>query len=151
MIIDSRNETWKSFIGDVLAAITTRVFRWTGAETFEIPLYSELYTNNNVESLTTDEIREKGAIPVLFTLTPRNDREKDSDRIQRKLTSFTPAIFALGKEMKVPVVDLNDISATKLEKFSKWKVDYHFYLDKIHTSAYGARLNAESAVPVPHI
>jgi lysophospholipase L1-like esterase len=51
----------------------------------------------------------------------------------------------LGKELKAPVVDLNDISATKLEKYSQWKVNYHFYLDKIHTSAYGALLNAESA------
>lgn len=91
------------------------------------------------------ETRAKGAIPVLFTLTPRNDREEGSNRIQRKLKDFTPAIFTVGKEMHVPVVDLNDISATKLEKFSQWKVDYHFYLDKIHTSAYGARLNAESA------
>lgn len=92
-----------------------------------------------------NEIRAKGAVPVLFTLTPRNAREEGSDRIQRKLKDFTPAIFALGEEMKVPVVDLNDISATKLEKFSKWKLDYHFYLDKIHSSAYGACLNAESA------
>lgn len=91
------------------------------------------------------ETRAKGGIPVLFTLTPRNDREEGSGRIQRKLNDFTPAIFTVGKEMNVPVVDLNDISATKLEKFSQWKVDYHFYLDKIHTSAYGARLNAESA------
>lgn len=91
------------------------------------------------------ETRAKGGIPVLFTLTPRNAREEGSDRIQRKLNDFTPAIFTVGKEMNVPVVDLNDISATKLEKFSHWKVDYHFYLDKIHTSAYGARLNAESA------
>lgn len=91
------------------------------------------------------ETRAKGAIPVLFTLTPRNDREEGSNSIQRKLKDFTPAIFTVGKEMHVPVVDLNDISATKLEKFSQWKVDYHFYLDKIHTSAYGAQLNAESA------
>jgi lysophospholipase L1-like esterase len=104
-----------------------------------------VYTFGGYIRRFVNETRAQGGIPVLFTLTPRNAREKDSDRIQRKLTDFTPAIFALGNEMKVPVVDLNDISATKLEKFSKWKVDYHFYLDKIHTSAYGARLNAESA------
>ena len=93
-----------------------------------------------------NDIRSKGATPILFTLTPRNDYEpNDPTKIQRKLTDFTPAIFAIGKEMNVPVIDLNDISATKLEKFGKWKTDYHFYLDKIHTSAYGARLNAQSA------
>ena len=104
-----------------------------------------VYTFGGYIRRFVNETRVQGGIPVLFTLTPRNDREKDSNRIQRKLTSFTPAIFALGKELKAPVVDLNDISATKLEKFSQWKVDYHFYLDKIHTSAYGALLNAVSA------
>ena len=92
------------------------------------------------------EIRAKGATPVLFTLTPRNDYEPDDPkRIQRKLTDFTPAIFAIGKETNTPVIDLNDISATKLEQYGPWKTNYHFYLDKIHTSAYGARMNAQSA------
>ena len=93
-----------------------------------------------------DQIRAKGATPILFTLTPRNDYEADNPkRIQRKLTDFTPAIFAIGKEMNVPVIDLNDISALKLEKYGPWKTNYHFYLDKIHSSAYGARMNAQSA------
>ncbi len=94
-----------------------------------------------------NETRAKGGIPVLLTLTPRNAYEPDDpNKIQRKLTDFTPCIFAVGKEMNVPVIDLNDISAKKLEKYGKWKTDYHFYLDKIHSSAFGARMNAESAV-----
>lgn len=92
------------------------------------------------------EIRAKGATPILFTLTPRNAYEADdSSKIQRKLADFTPAIFAIGEETGTPVIDLNDISAAKLEKYGPWKTDYHFYLDKIHTSAYGARMNAQSA------
>ncbi len=104
-----------------------------------------VYTFGGYIRRFVNETRAQGGIPVLFTLTPRNDREKDSNKIQRKLTSFTPAIFALGEELKTAVIDLNDISATKLEQYSQWKVDYHFYLDKIHTSAYGALLNATSA------
>ena len=92
-----------------------------------------------------NEVRAKGAFPVLFTLTPRNAYEEDGKTIQRKLTDFTPAIFAIGKEMNVPVIDLNDISAKKLEQYGPWKTDYHFFLDKIHSSAYGARMNAASA------
>ena len=92
------------------------------------------------------EVRAKGATPVLFTLTPRNDYEPDNPkRIQRKLADFTPAIFAIGKDTNTPVIDLNDISATKLEQYGPWKTNYHFYLDKIHSSAYGARMNAASA------
>lgn len=42
-------------------------------------------------------------------------------------------------------IDLNDISARKFEKFGKNKVKYMFYIDRIHTSAFGAKVNAESA------
>lgn len=105
-----------------------------------------VYTFGGYTRRFINDIRAKGATPILFTLTPRNDYEPDNPkRIQRKLTDFTPAIFAIGKEMNVPVIDLNDISATKLEKYGPWKTDYHFYLDKIHSSAYGARMNAASA------
>ena len=91
------------------------------------------------------EIRAKGATPILFTLTPRNDYEKDdTTKIQRKLTSFTPWIFEMGKELKVPVIDLNDISALKLEKYGRWKTNYHFFGDKIHSSKFGAMMNAAS-------
>lgn len=92
-----------------------------------------------------NETRAKGGIPVLLTLTPRNAYEADGKTIQRKLTDFTPAIYAIGKEMCVPVIDLNDISAKKLEQYGPWKTDYHFFLDKIHTSAFGAMMNARSA------
>lgn len=51
----------------------------------------------------------------------------------------------VAKKAKVPFIDLNDISARKFEKFGKEKVKYMFYLDRIHTSAFGARVNAESA------
>ena len=45
----------------------------------------------------------------------------------------------------VPFVDLNELSGRKLDSYSLWKQKYHFYGDHIHTSAFGARLNARSA------
>lgn len=104
-----------------------------------------VYTFGGYTRRFINEVRAKGATPVLFTLTPRNAYEEDGKTIQRKLNDFTPAIFALGKEMNVAVIDLNDISAKKLETYGPWKTDYHFYLDKIHSSAFGARMNAASA------
>lgn len=104
-----------------------------------------VYTFGGYTRRFINEVRAKGAFPVLFTLTPRNAYEEDGKTIQRKLTDFTPAIFAIGKEMDVPVIDLNDISAKKLEKYGPWKTDYHFFLDKIHSSAFGAHMNAASA------
>ena len=105
-----------------------------------------VYTFGGYTRRFINEVRAKGAIPVLFTLTPRNEYEpNDPTRIQRKLKDFTPAIFAIAKEMDCPVIDLNDISAKKLESYGKWKTDYHFYIDKIHSSAFGAMMNARSA------
>ncbi len=104
-----------------------------------------VYTFGGYTRRFINEVRAKGAFPVLFTLTPRNAYEEDGKTIQRKLTDFTPAIFAIGKEMNVPVIDLNDISAKKFEKYGPWKTDYHFFLDKIHSSVFGARMNAASA------
>lgn len=92
------------------------------------------------------DIRLKGATPILFTLTPRNAyEESDTNKIQRKLETFTPWIKAIAKEQDVACIDLNDISATKLEKYGKHKTSYHFFGDKIHSSEFGAKMNAESA------
>ena len=91
------------------------------------------------------EIRAKGAIPVLLTLTPRNDYEPNNPtKIQRKLNDFTPWIKAMSEELNTPYIDLNDISATKLEKYGKWKTNYFFFGDKIHSSEFGAKMNAAS-------
>nr|MCR5313796.1 rhamnogalacturonan acetylesterase [Bacteroidaceae bacterium] len=105
-----------------------------------------VYTFGGYTRRFINEIRAKGATPILFTLTPRNAYEPSNPKkIQRKLNDFTPAIFALGKEMNCPVIDLNDISAKKLETYGVWKTNYHFYHDKIHSSAFGAMMNARSA------
>lgn len=104
-----------------------------------------VYTFGGYTRRMINEVRALGAIPVLLTLTPRNDYEADGKTVQRKLKDFTPAIYALGKEMNVPVIDLNDISAKKMEAYGKWKASYHFYRDKIHSSAFGAKMNAHSA------
>ena len=88
------------------------------------------------------EIRQKGAHPILMSLTPRNAYD-DKGRIVRKPQTEWAAYVAATEG--VPFVDLNDISGKKLDSFSPWKVDYHFLGDKIHTSKFGAELNAHSA------
>ena len=122
----------------------------TGNDSIEVTIQETgrkewVYTFGGYVRKYVQEIRAKGATPILFTLTPRNDYEpSDPDRIQRKLDSFTPWIFMMGKELNVPVIDLNDISARKLEKFGKWKTNYFFFGDKIHSSEFGAKMNAAS-------
>jgi lysophospholipase L1-like esterase len=88
------------------------------------------------------EIRAKGANPILMSLTPRNAYDDNGKIVRKPQTEWARAI---ATEEDVPFVDLNEISGKKLDSFSHWKVDYHFLGDKIHTSKFGAELNAESA------
>ena len=46
------------------------------------------------------------------------------------------------------LLTLMRLTARKFETFGKEKVKYMFYLDRIHTSVFGARVNAESAPKV---
>ena len=88
------------------------------------------------------EIRAKGANPILMSLTPR-DAFDDKGKIVRKPQTEWAAYIAAVEG--VPFVDLNEISGAKLDSYSRWKQQYHFLGDKIHTSKFGAEMNARSA------
>ena len=90
------------------------------------------------------DVRGKGAYPVLCSLTPRNSWD-DATTITRKRDTFTKWQQEIASEMQVPWVDLEGTTARKFESYTPWKVNYMFYLDKIHTSELGARTNARSA------
>ena len=88
------------------------------------------------------EIRQKGANPILMSLTPRNAYDDKSRIVRKPQTEWAAYIAAVEG---VPFVDLNERSGAKLDSYSTWKVDYHFLGDKIHTSKFGAEMNARSA------
>lgn len=92
------------------------------------------------------ETRALGAHPILMSLTPRKNLSKDGAwRPVRVNETFGLWARQIAEELNVPFIDLNEISAKKYEQMSSWKVNYHFYLDNIHTSKFGAELNARSA------
>ena len=88
-----------------------------------------------------NETRAAGAFPVLMSLTPRNAWE--NGHVVRKIHSEW--CRKVAEEEQVPYIDLNEISATKLEGFGAEKMNYYFFGDKIHTSKFGAMMNARSA------
>ena len=105
-----------------------------------------VYTYGEYMRRYVREVKAKGAHPILFSLTPRNAWEdKDSTVITRVNNTFGLWAKQVAKKERVPFIDLNEITARKFEKFGKEKVKYMFYLDRIHTSTFGARVNAESA------
>lgn len=84
-----------------------------------------------------------GAHPIIMSLTPRDAYDEKSGKIVRKPQTGWGAIVAA--EEGVPFVDLNEISGQKLDSYSSWKEKYHFFGDHIHTSYWGAEMNARSA------
>lgn len=88
------------------------------------------------------EIRAKGANPILMSLTPRDAYDNKGLTIRKPQTEWAAYVAAIEG---VPFVDLNERSGQKLDSYSSWKKKYHFYGDKIHTSKYGAEMNALSA------
>lgn len=89
------------------------------------------------------ECRAAGAHPVLMSLTPRDAFDETTHKIVRKPQTGWAAIVAA--EEGVPFVDLNEISGQKLDSYSRWKEQYQFFGDHIHTSYWGAEMNARSA------
>ncbi len=90
------------------------------------------------------DVRNRGAYPVLCSLTPRNSWSCETT-ITRKSETFTKWQQEIAREMDAPWIDLEGTTARKFETYGPWKVNYMFYLDKIHTSEFGAKTNARSA------
>ena len=101
-----------------------------------------VYTYGGYMRKYINDVRAQGGYPILMSLTPRNAYD-DKGKIVRK--PHTQWLMQVAAEEGVPFVDLNEISGQKLDCYGKWKTDYHFFLDKIHTSRFGAMMNAQSA------
>jgi len=89
-----------------------------------------------------NDVRARGGHPILMSLTPRNAYDDNGKIVRKPHTQWQMQVAA---EEGVPFVDLNEISGRKLDSYGPWKTSYHFFLDKIHTSRFGAMMNARSA------
>lgn len=106
-----------------------------------------VYTYGEYMRKFINDVKKKGAYPILMSLTPRNAwDDADSTKVTRVNKTFGLWARQVAKKEKVPFIDLNEISASKFERFGKEKVKTMFYIDRIHTSEFGARNNVESAV-----
>ena len=101
-----------------------------------------VYTYGGYMCKYINDVRARGGFPILMSLTPRNAYDEQG-RIVRK--PHTQWLMQVAAEEGVPFVDLNEISGKKLDAYGPWKTSYHFFLDKIHTSRFGAMMNARSA------
>ena len=108
-----------------------------------------------------DDVREKGATPILVSLTPRN--EWPGGKVERRDGSYGKWYREVVAETGVEFVDLHNISADFLDKkFAvkslpadkekakekvaqlKEKAGKYFKKDHTHASKMGAQMNAQS-------
>ncbi len=101
-----------------------------------------VYSYGTYLRLYIKEIRARGANPILMSLTPRDAYDAKGKIVRKPQTEWAAYVAAVEG---VPFVDLNEISGQKLDSYSTWKEKYHFLGDHIHTSKFGAELNARSA------
>ena len=101
-----------------------------------------VYTYGGYMRKYINDVRAQGGYPILMSLTPRNAYDENDKIVRKQHTQWQMQVAA---EEGVPFIDLNEISGQKLDSYGKWKTDYHFFLDKIHTSRFGAMMNARSA------
>ena len=101
-----------------------------------------VYSYGHYLRLYIKETRARGANPILMSLTPRDAFDAKGRIVRKPQTEWAAYIAAVEG---VPFVDLNEISGAKLDSYSRWKEQYHFMGDHIHTSKFGAEMNARSA------
>ena len=101
-----------------------------------------VYSYGHYLRLYINEIRQRGANPILMSLTPRDAFDAKGRTVRKPQTEWAAYVAATEG---VPFVDLNERSGQKLDSYSRWKQQYHFFGDKIHTSKFGAEMNARSA------
>ena len=97
-----------------------------------------------------DDVREKGATPILVSLTPRN--EWPGGKIERRDDTYGKWLREVVEQTGVEFVDVHNISADFLDKKfaskdatkSKTKASRYFNHDHTHTSLLGAQMNARS-------
>jgi Lysophospholipase L1 and related esterases len=109
----------------------------------ETGAHETVYTYGGYLRRYIAECRAAGAHPILMSLTPRDAVDEATGKTVCKPQTQWAALVAA--EEGVPFVDLNEISGAKLDSYSGWKKKYMFFGDHIHTSYWGASLNARSA------
>lgn len=123
------------------------VIKGTGTDSMEVTIKETgekemVYTYGGYMRKYIAECRAAGAQPILMSLTPRNAYDENGKIVRKPQSEW---LAEIGEEQDVPYVDLNEISGAKLDAYGQWKESYHFYKDNIHTSKFGAQMNARSA------
>ena len=87
------------------------------------------------------ETKEKGAIPIVCSLIPRNNW-KDG-KVNRQADSWALWAKQVAEQEGAYYIELNGLVANKYDEMGEAAVKLFFQVDNTHTNNDGAKLNAE--------
>ena len=118
---------------------STRVYRMEKSGNYELVYTFGWYLRKFIH-----DVREKGATPIILSLTPRN--EWKDGKIERRNNTYGKWYREVAEKEGVDFVDVHNITADFLDKKcgSKEKAQKYYKRDHTHTSKLGALNNAQS-------
>jgi len=101
-----------------------------------------VYTFGEYMRRMAREVLERGATPIMVSLTPRNIWT--DGKIERRNDTYAGWAADVAEELGITFVDVHDISADLLDAAGEEAAAAYYYGDHTHTSMEGARMNADS-------
>ena len=117
-------------------ADTSHVYRMEATRKYKVVYSFGWYLRKFV-----GDVREKGGIPVLVSLTPRN-RWKNG-KIERRNDTYGIWMREVAEQTGALFIDLHNLTADYLDKEGQEKAAAYYNHDHTHTSKKGAELNAK--------
>jgi lysophospholipase L1-like esterase len=111
-----------------------------GEETVQSPLGETVHTYGWYMRKMIHETQEKGAIPIIVSMTVRNIWT--GGKVERGANEMARMAIQLAKDQKIQYVDLNNTVADLYETMGPEKVQPLYQPDKTHSTVEGADLNA---------
>jgi lysophospholipase L1-like esterase len=88
--------------------------------------------------------KEKGAVPIVLSQTPRN--EWTNDKVELRSETYNLWSKEVASKAGAFYIDVNEKIAVKYEQLGKEKVNVFFPKDHTHTNIDGATFNAQTIV-----
>jgi lysophospholipase L1-like esterase len=115
-----------------------------GEETVQSPLGETVHTFGWYMRKMIKEVQDKGATPIVVSLTTRN--EWQNGKVERGFKEMNKLAIQLARDQHVAYVDLTNIAADAYDAMGPDKVKTLYGTDTTHTIAEGADLNAKFIV-----
>ncbi|HEX3008491.1 MAG TPA: rhamnogalacturonan acetylesterase [Bacteroidales bacterium] len=105
----------------------------------------EVFTFGHYMRIYIRQAKARGAIPIVISPTPQN-KWLDDNTMGRYSETYQKWCREIAQAEGVMFIDLNDITARKIEKIGKEKAQATIFKDSVHTTKEGALMNCESLV-----